>query len=234
MDQLATPLSTGPNLIEQVHLRLVDAIADGSLKPGERLTQQELAERFGISRQPISHALQLLRRQELVVEHGKRGIAVAEIDPKRISDLFQLRGVLDGLACRLAAERVADGALPARDTARLRECFAAGLALAESGSGVHAWIAADVTFHTCIYDLSGNPAIGETVAMQWPHFKRCMGAVLSNAERRVAVWREEHAAIVGSILNGDAAAARRAAEDHLAHAGAYVYERLEEESATTR
>jgi DNA-binding GntR family transcriptional regulator len=234
MDQLATPLSTGPNLIEQVHLRLVDAIADGTLKPGERLTQQELAERFGISRQPISHALQLLRRQELVVEHGKRGIAVAEIDPKRISDLFQMRGVLDGLACRLVAERVASGALPARDAARLREGFAAGLALAESASDVHAWIEADVAFHTCIYELSGNPAIGETVAMQWPHFKRCMGAVLSSPERRVAVWREEHAAMVGAILNGDAASARKAAEDHLARAGAHMLDGLEGASATRR
>jgi DNA-binding GntR family transcriptional regulator len=234
MDQLATLLSTGPNLIEQVHLRLVDAIADGTLRPGERLTQQELAERLGVSRQPISHALQLLRRQELVVEHGKRGIAVAEVDPKRISDLFQMRGVLDGLACRLAAEHVASGSVAARDTGRLRECFAAGLALAESASDVHAWIEADVAFHTCIYELSGNPTIGETVAMQWPHFKRCMGAVLANPERRVAVWREEHAAIVGAILNGNGDTARRAAEDHLAHAGAYVQARLEERSAAKR
>jgi len=228
------PISVTPILIEQIHLRLVDAIADGTLAPGERVTQQDLAARFGVSRQPISHALQLLRRQELVVEHGKRGLAVAEIEPKRISDLFQLRGALDGLASRLAAARVASGALTPRETARLRERFAAGLALAEAASGIHAWIEADIAFHTCIYDLSGNPTIAETIALQWPHFKRCMGFVLADPARRFEIWRGEHAAIVGSILNGDVATALRAAEEHMLRAGANVYARLEEKADALR
>ena len=45
-----------PNLIEQVHVRMVDAIAEGVLAPGERLTQEEVAERLNVSRQPVSHA----------------------------------------------------------------------------------------------------------------------------------------------------------------------------------
>ena len=94
-----------PNLIDQVHVRMVDAIAEGVLAPGERLTQEEVAERLNVSRQPVSHALQLLKRQGLAVEHGRRGLSVAPIDPERMRDLYQLRAVIDGLACRLAAER---------------------------------------------------------------------------------------------------------------------------------
>ena len=101
------PLRMVPNLIEQVHDRLVDAIADGTLAPGERVTQEELADHLAVSRQPVSHALQLLKRQGLVVEHGRRGLSVAPVDPTRLRDLFQLRAAIEGLAARLAAERVA-------------------------------------------------------------------------------------------------------------------------------
>ena len=75
------PLRMVPNLIEQVHDRLVDAIADGTLAPGVRVTQEELADHLAVSRQPVSHALQLLKRQGLVVEHGRRGLSVAPVDP---------------------------------------------------------------------------------------------------------------------------------------------------------
>ena len=98
-----------PNLIDQVHTRMVDAIAEGVLAPGERLTQEQVAERLNVSRQPVSHAPQLLKLQGLAVEHGRRGLSVAPIDPNRMDDLYQLRAVIDGLACRLAAERVAHG-----------------------------------------------------------------------------------------------------------------------------
>src|SRR5688572_3590960 len=100
------PLTTVPNLIEQVYLRLVDAIADGTLAPNERLTQELIAQKLSVSRQPVSHALQLLKRQGLVVERGKRALAVAPVEPDWIRSLYEVRAALDGLAARLAAERV--------------------------------------------------------------------------------------------------------------------------------
>jgi len=220
------PLSVVPNLIEQVHLRMVDAIADGTLAPGERLTQEELAERLSVSRQPVSHALQLLKRQGLVVEQGKRGLAVAPIEPDRIRDLYEVRAALDGLASRLAAERVAAGRATQRETEALRSTFAAGCELTND-TNVHDWIDVDVAFHSAIYRLSGNPSIAETVAGQWPHFKRCMGAVLVKRDRRNVVWAE-HAAIFEHIVAGDPAGAMAAAVDHAEKAGTTLYVQLSE------
>jgi DNA-binding GntR family transcriptional regulator len=218
------PLTLIPNLIEQVHGRLVDAIADGTLAPGERVTQEELAERLAVSRQPVSHALQLLKRQGLVVEQGKRGLSVAPIKPDRIRDLYQLRAALEGLAARLAAERVASGRAPPRDMDALRSRLTAGRAL-DDDTGIHDWIEADVAFHSCIYALSGNPAIAETVAEQWPHFKRCIGAALTNRDLREAVW-DEHAEIAEKILAGEPAGALRASVHHTEKAGATMHARL--------
>ena len=67
-----------------------------------------------------------------------------------------------------------------------------------------AFIQADVAFHTALYRLSGNRAIEDTVAAQWPHLKRSMGAVLADAAQRPLVWAE-HRAILRHVLAGDAA-----------------------------
>lgn len=225
------PFSPIPNLIEQVHARLVYAIADGTLPPGERLTQEDVAERLSVSRQPVSHALQLLRRQGLVIDIGKRGVAVAPVEPARIRDLYRVRAALDGLASRLAADRVAAGEATAREVDALRAGLAAGRALPEDAS-MRDWIAVDVGFHTAIYDLSGNSAIPETVSEQWPHFKRCMGAVLIHRDRRNVVWAE-HAAIVEGILAGDPDGAAAAAIRHTENAGTTLYARLSKENAVT-
>ena len=84
------PIATQPVLIDQVYERLVESIADGSLLPGSRIRQEELAERLGVSRQPVSHALQLLKHQGLLIESGKRGLTVAPLDAGRIVDLYQV------------------------------------------------------------------------------------------------------------------------------------------------
>ena len=91
------PLRLVPNLIEQVYARMVDAIAEGVLAPGDRLTQEEIGERLHVF-SPVSHALQLLKRQGLVVEQGRRGLSVAPIEAGRMRDLYQLRAAIDGLA----------------------------------------------------------------------------------------------------------------------------------------
>jgi len=103
------PLDTQPALIDRAYERLVAAIASGTLAAGRRIRQEELAAMLGVSRQPISHALQLLKRQGLVEEAGKRGLIVCGIDAARIRELYQVRTALDALAARLAAARIAEG-----------------------------------------------------------------------------------------------------------------------------
>ena len=101
------PLELQPALIDRAYEQLVEAITDGTFSPGQRIRQEELGRALGVSRQPISHALQLLKQQKLVEENGRRGLIVAEIDAARVRELYQVRGALDALAARLAAERIA-------------------------------------------------------------------------------------------------------------------------------
>ena len=207
------PVAAPSALIDQVLDRLVNAIADGTLPPGQRLTQEEIALRLGVSRQPVSHALQVLRRRGLLEESGKRGLMVAPLDARWMRDLYQVRSVLEALAASLAATRVEAGAIAPQEIAEGNAIVARGIKLAESGT-VRDLIDADVAFHSYVHRLSGNEAIVETVSEQWPHFRRSIGAVLSQGSAGRRIWTE-HRAILDCITAGKAGPAADAARSHI-------------------
>ncbi len=223
------PLTPQPALIDAVHERLLEAIIDGALPAGRPVRQEALAQRLGVSRQPVSHALQLLKRQGLLVESGKRGLEVAPIRASRVRQLYQVRTALEGLAAELAAARVADGTAEEPERRAALDALAAGQMLGQ-GDGVAAFVRADVAFHAAIHRLSGNPAIEETVHAQWPHLMRAMAASLSDGRTRSRVWAE-HAFILERILAGDAADAAAAARRHTEQAGEETARRLEAAAA---
>src|SRR4051794_33769831 len=148
------PLDPLPNLIDQVYGRILEAIIDRSLPPGQRIRQNELADRLGVSRQPVSHALHLLHRQGLVAESGRRGFEVIGLDPARIRQLYEVRGATDALAGRPAGGH-AKGEAAGR--ARRETALKAGRAI-PGKTPLAELIARDVDSPRAIYSLSGNPA----------------------------------------------------------------------------
>jgi DNA-binding GntR family transcriptional regulator len=220
-----TALRPPPDLIDRVRERLLAAVIDGTLAPGERLTQESVAEKLGVSRQPVSHALQVLKSRGLLVEAGKRGLVVAPIDAKRIRDLYQVREALETLAAGLAAERVRDATASPAEVKQAKDALAQGRKL-ESSVTIGKLVEADVAFHAALHRLSGNPAIAETIAEAWPHFMRSMSLVLSASDMRKRVWRE-HTQILDAILAGNAADAQLRARMHMSRAGEETARRLQ-------
>jgi DNA-binding GntR family transcriptional regulator len=215
------PLDPLPNLIDQAYSRILEAIIDRTLPPRHRIRQHELAEKLGVSRQPVSHALHLLHRQGLVTESGRRGFEVTQLDPLRIRQLYEVRGAIDALAARLAAARAKTDAA---GRARLEAALQAGRAGSPSAP-LSKLIAIDVDFHSAIYRLCGNPAIEEMIAPQWPHMRRAMATVLAELDYRESAWTE-HEAIATHILSGSANAAEAEALAHALRAGRMIEERL--------
>ena len=222
--QMLDPLRSEPALIDLVHDRLVEAISVGRLPPGERLTQGRVAELLDVSRQPVSHALQLLKHQGLAVQHGRKGLAVAPLDALQIWHLYQVREALDGLAARLAALRVARGDAPAAQLEALQAALDTGAGLPADADTIDL-VRADVAFHRALHDLSGNPEIARTVSEQWPQFMRSMAVVLDGRAHKTLVWKE-HAAIAAPVLAGDAAQAERLSQDHVRRAGEETRQRI--------
>ncbi|WP_425514251.1 GntR family transcriptional regulator [Aliiroseovarius lamellibrachiae] len=85
---------------------ILEAIDIGLYKPGDRLVESELAERFGVSRTPIREALQRLETQSLLARDG-RSLIVASLDHNQLAELYVVRAELEGLAASLAAQHAA-------------------------------------------------------------------------------------------------------------------------------
>ena len=86
---------------------ILDAIDAGLFKPGDRLVETDLAERFGVSRTPVREALQRLETQSLLTRDG-RSLIVASLDHTQIAELYIVRAELEGLAARLAARHATE------------------------------------------------------------------------------------------------------------------------------
>ena len=96
----------GRTLVESVTAYLREEIIKGKREPGVRLSQEELAEEFGVSRIPIREALRQLAAEGLVTLHPRRGAFVSELTPESGEELLAIAGALEGLATRRGAERV--------------------------------------------------------------------------------------------------------------------------------
>lgn len=220
------PLSTPGDLAESVYVELREAVIGGSLAPGSRLGQEDLAARFGISRQPVLQALSRLERDGLAVRADGRGtLQVAPLDPQLVEEFYQLRAEVDALAARLAAQRIRAGQarpLPASLIER-------GLSALRRGR-MPALIAADTQLHRAIYEASGNRLLAAVMEPQWGHLERVMCAVLEPASVRAGLW-DEHATIIDAINAGSAERAARLARDHAVRAAAGLLPRLEQRTA---
>lgn len=207
-------IRTLPGLAEQVYQAVLDEICDGDLAPGVTLVQEQLADRFGVSRQPIQQAIARLKADGLVEDVGRRGVRVARLDLALMQHHYEIRAALDGLSARLAAVRAREDAQLA-DEARYR-----GDAIVEAGERavdagrVREQIRHDEAFHRLIYELSGNPLIAPTAEPHWRFLRRVMGDLLRQDHTSRTIWRQ-HRAILDAIVAGDPDAAERRLLEHI-------------------
>ena len=214
-------LDTAPDLVDRAYRALLDAISDGQLAPGQRLTQEELAEQLSVSRQPVLQALRLLKAERFVLDAPGRGLQVAPLDAQWIREVYEVRSALDAQAARLAARR---GGRP-RGTPVIDPRLLETGRKASRGRSVYALIEADLAFHSAIYMAADNPLLTQTAHQHWRHIRRAMGAVLKSSLRRETIW-DEHEAIAVAIDHGDGEKAARLMLGHGEQASRHLAEQL--------
>lgn len=225
-------IQTAPGLAEQVYQAILDEICDGMLPPGSHLVQEQLAARFGVSRQPVQQAMALLKADGMVEDVGRRGLRVSELDPSLMRHHYDIRAALDGLAARRAAARAEGNADFARQMAeRGRDILDRGRRAVASQTTLEQ-IRADEAFHMMLYDLSGNPLLAQTAAQHWRFMRRVMSDVLRHAQPPATVW-DQHAAILDAICAGDEDLAEARASQHVAKAVETLTSVIEHRDAET-
>lgn len=187
---------------------LLEAIDQGSFRPGDRLVESELADRFGVSRTPIREALQRLETQGVVARDG-RSLVVASLDHNQLGELYVVRAELEGLAARLAAQHAAP-----EEVRVLWEMVEKDRGLIEQPDRA---ARANKRFHRQIHLASHNRYLIQQLEM----VHRSMALVSTTslaAEGRGARAMDEHAAIVRAIEARDGEAAEAAIRSHISHA----------------
>ncbi|WP_146590897.1 GntR family transcriptional regulator [Puniceibacterium confluentis] len=184
---------------------ILEAIDVGVYKPGDRLVESDLADRFGVSRTPIREALQRLETQSLLARDG-RSLIVASLDHNQMAELYVVRTELEGLAARLAARHATEEEIQV-----LREMVDDDQALLDNPGAL---ARANRRFHKQIHLASHNRYLVQQLDLV--HRSMALMATTSlAAEGRGEIALSEHLAIVDAISKRDEAAAYRALRDHI-------------------
>ena len=184
---------------------ILAAIDEGVYRPGDRLVESELAERFGVSRTPVREALQRLETQSLLTRDG-RSLIVASLDHNQLAELYVVRAELEGLAARLAARHAT-----VEEVRVLRDMVATDRALIDDPRALSR---ANKRFHKQLHLASHNRFLVQQLDMV--HRSMALLATTSlEAEGRGSAALEEHAAIVEAIACGDGDAAEKALQAHI-------------------
>ena len=184
---------------------ILEAIDVGVYKPGDRLVESDLAERFGVSRTPIREALQRLETQSLLERDG-RSLIVASLDHNQMAELYVVRRELEGLAAGLAAQHATK-----EEIRVLREMVEADNALVDNPMEL---AKANRRFHEQIHLASHNRYLVQQLDLV--HRTMALMATTSlAAEGRGEIAQSEHAGIVAAIEARDEDRAARALKEHI-------------------
>lgn len=184
---------------------ILDAIDSGIYRPGVRLVESELAERFGVSRTPIREALQRLETQSLLTRDG-RSLIVASLDHAQTAELYAVRQELEALAARLAAQHAAD-----EEVDVLRGMVEADYALINDPPALSR---ANRRFHHQIHLASHNRYLVQQLDLVYRSMTLMTRTSLAATGRGEAAL-QEHAAIVDAIAERDGDRAAQVLRDHL-------------------
>lgn len=210
----------------RTQLRLRELIVGGELKPGMRIAELALVERLGASRTPIRMALVRLQEEGLLEALPNGGYVVKDFSESDIHDAIEVRGTLEGLAARLAAERGVGSVL----LAEARDCLAkidALLALPElSEESFSGYVEQNGRFHKLLMEMAGSDLVTRQIerAVQLP-FASPNGFVMvqatgPRARDTLVVAQQQHRAVIDAIVHREGARAEALMREHarIAHA----------------
>lgn len=198
-------LAPRPLLRDDVHQRLREAIVDGTLTPGERLRDQDLAAWLGVSRTPVREALLRLGQAGLVQAAPGRSTTVATLDARAIRDAQAVVAAMHRLAVEQAVPQLGPADLEAM--AQANDRFADALRRGDAEAAV----AADDAFHAVAVRAAANTAIESVLDQFTPVLRRLERLRFGSLSGRASVAL--HARIIERCAAGDAAAAADVAHE---------------------
>jgi DNA-binding GntR family transcriptional regulator len=220
------------SLADEIAFRLESAIVAQQLPPGTRLRQEELCERFGVSRTPIREALRKLQAQRLVVLTPNKGATVRIPTRKEIEEVYELRGELEGFAAELACKfgsAEADAEL-ARTIEGVKRRKAGPRNRDISDSTFNIDISGAIRgFHHVIHEMAGNQRLASTIKELEKSFPGdfCSHEMVQPTESK-RLHIDDHVQIRNAIRARDPVRARSLMKEHIERAKSILLVYLDE------
>ncbi len=195
------------SLVDIAYERLKAAIEAHEFEPGQRMREAEIAEWLGISRTPTRDALRLLESEGLLGAAPRRGLVVATLDHHRVSEIYDVRSVLESLAASRAARQATPAEIAIlRDNLRKQE--------EADPNDISLLLALNRQFHEAVYHASRNRYLLAALHSLETPLVLLRGTTYEREDRRVEAL-EQHRQLVDAIEANDADLAHRLAAEHV-------------------
>lgn len=212
-------MSPSDTLPRRIATELAHLIITGQLQPGRRLQETRLADQFHVSRAPIREAIKELERLGLAVKPARRGAQVLAVTPRDVKEIYEIKTMLEGLAARLAAERITT-----QELTRLKAIYQQMCRLSERGSRAR-YVDVSRQFHQAFIEASGNSRLVQIYEAMSRQIWWLGSMILSQSDRhRTSV--QEHGEILDALAARDAKRAQTVTEDHVRRGGELFFEQF--------
>ncbi len=209
-------MSTDSTKADEIALEIEEAIVTGELAPGSVLRQEQLSDRFSVSRTPVREALRRLAALGLVSFEPNRGVRVRTFSRSELYEAFLVRAELESLATELAATRMSAADLEELEQAERR--FAELTRRVVSGEALTGeWVRANHAFHDVIYRAASAPMVERIAKNARRTFsgQAVWGSGRSDIDELYERNVRQHRAIVDALAAGSASGARALAREHV-------------------
>jgi DNA-binding GntR family transcriptional regulator len=196
-------------LVENVYERLRHAILSGTLRPGARLVEDQLAAQLAVSRAPVRDALRALEADGLVASHARRGKVVTTLSGRDAWEVYSLRSTLEAMAIRLTI-----GAQHGDLLERL-DAIVGEMQVASKAKDLTALARLDVEFHDSVSQASGHTRLVRALEGMHDQIRLLSLQVLDTLYADSVDVAARHARLVAAIRAGDGDAAEEAVREHI-------------------
>ncbi len=210
----------GGSQTTRAQMALRELVLSGTLPPGERLTELSMVDRIGVSRTPLRAAMQRLAEEGLLTSLPHGGYAVSEFSETEVAAAIEIRGVLEGLAARLAAER----GIPYSSLAPIRTCLNEIDAVIENGhitaEGFAEYVRLNARFHQLLISLADSSALERqleralTLPFASPSAFVMAQSTIPQSAKVLTIAQDQHRCVVEAIEAGEGARAESIMREH--------------------
>ncbi|MDQ0348245.1 GntR family transcriptional regulator [Ancylobacter vacuolatus] len=207
------------SLHDELAAQLRDMLMRGDLKAGDKISEQALCQRFGVSRTPLREALKVLANEGLVILSPNRGASVARVSPDEVDELFPIMGAMEALAGEAACARATDADIAAV------QALHDEMLVHYRASDPAAYLRLNRRIHEAFFDMAGNTALSQLYQTLMVRIHAVRFVAQKSSDR----WREaveDHEEMMAALRARDGARLGTILKLHLRHKAAMVHESL--------